>query len=174
MRRTSCRSCLRSAARHQAEQSPWISADRDPDRRPRSDRDRARGRVAVCDPYLVIRRSDAANAELVPARIATSTSRTSWPRLGLLEKPDDFYDRGKSRVLQCSCRSPGCSDLLARLSLDSASVTWSDFEHVSADRSRRRPWSHEQLGPFRFERSVYAAALAVCKDHYHGPRLVPE
>jgi len=93
--------------------------------------------------------------------------------LGLLG-PDDFYDRGKSRVLQCSCRSAGCSDLLARVSLDDASVTWSDFEQVSADRSHRRPWGHEQLGPFRFERSAYAAALAVCKDHIHAPRLVLE
>jgi|GEM_PF-1156891 len=94
--------------------------------------------------------------------------------LGLLEKPEAFYDRGKSRVLQCSCRSFGCSDLLARVSLDDTRVTWSDFEQISADRSGRRPWGHEQLGPFWFERSTYAAALAACKDHYCGPRLVPE
>jgi hypothetical protein len=82
--------------------------------------------------------------------------------LGLLEEPFDLYARGKSRVLQCTCRCLGCSDMLARVELAATSVTWSEFEHISADSSSSRKWSHEQIGPFRFEREAYAAAFAPC------------
>lgn len=47
--------------------------------------------------------------------------------LGLLEAPDEYYARGKSWMLQCSCHCFGCKDLLARVELDEASATWSHF-----------------------------------------------
>ncbi len=61
----------------------------------------------------------------------------------------------KTVLLGCTCGEPGCWPLMARVDAAAGTVTWSDFEQPH----RRGRWSFDGLGPFRFDRGAYEAAL---------------
>lgn len=63
--------------------------------------------------------------------------------------------RDKTVLLGCVCGEPGCWPLMARVRLSPVEVTWSDFEQPH----RRGSWSHDDFGPFRFERTQYDEEL---------------
>ena len=68
---------------------------------------------------------------------------------------------GKALLLVCDCQTPGCWDFDGRIVVEPGHVEWTDFEQA-----HRRPdspgghWDYSGLGPFRFDRRQYEAALA--------------
>jgi hypothetical protein len=72
---------------------------------------------------------------------------------GFVLAPDD-PQRGKTRVLGCTCGVADCWFITVRICLDERTVTWSDFTQF-----HRRSWVYP-LGPYVFERAAYEAALA--------------
>ena len=68
---------------------------------------------------------------------------------------------GKALLLLCGCQNLGCWDFNARITVTPEHVEWSDFEQVHRDRdSAGGHWDYSGLGPFRFDRRQYEAALA--------------
>ena len=59
---------------------------------------------------------------------------------------------GKSLLLGCTCGIIDCWFLLAKITVDEATVTWSDFIQFHRD------WTYD-LGPFVFDRREYEAQL---------------
>ena len=87
-----------------------------------------------------------------------------------------IYDySGKTQVLQCECGEPGCWPLVCRIDVSDDAVVWADFEqpHRRAGRARS-VWTYEQLGPFRFERRQYEAALEVLRAAGEQPDAADE
>jgi hypothetical protein len=72
-----------------------------------------------------------------------------------------------SVVFTCGCGDWGCGGLLARVEVGDEVVSWSDFQTPyalwrmaeSPERPVRADISREGLGPFRFDRAKYEAAL---------------
>jgi hypothetical protein len=60
---------------------------------------------------------------------------------------------GKRALLSCNCGEVGCSPLLARVTVDDETVTWSEFEQPT-----RPDWDYDGFG-FTFERAQYERAL---------------
>lgn len=58
-------------------------------------------------------------------------------------------------LLGCGCGEWGCWPLTARVEVGTDRVVWSHF------RQGHRDWDLGDLGPFRFERAQYEAALSV-------------
>ena len=66
----------------------------------------------------------------------------------------------KVTLLGCTCGDPGCWPLLARITQDASSVTWSEFEQPHrGEESAAGHWSYAGLGPFVFERELYEREL---------------
>jgi len=72
-------------------------------------------------------------------------------KCGLISSPNDRRNK-KSLLLQCTCGVTECWFLLATITVDPTSVTWSDFCQF------HRAWQYD-LGPFTFERANYEAQL---------------
>lgn len=91
------------------------------------------------------------------------------PSRRLLGEPSERYDDDEERIslLGCGCGVVGCWPLMARISLDADTVTWSDFAqpHRSEDmlfvmgKRGLVVWRYEGFGPFVFERDKYVAEL---------------
>jgi hypothetical protein len=90
------------------------------------------------------------------------------PSMHLLGDPDDLYsglvrtgEDTKPAVLVCECGEPGCWPLCVRIDVEPGVVVWTDFEqpHRARDDGRNAAWSHAAVGPFRFDRAAYEAAL---------------
>jgi hypothetical protein len=64
------------------------------------------------------------------------------------------------RLLGCTCGDPDCSSVRARLVADADSVVWSGFWASSPPRDRPEGQDYSEIGPFRFDRREYEAALA--------------
>jgi hypothetical protein len=67
--------------------------------------------------------------------------------------PEQYGD-GRAAVLACECLEVGCWPLRAKITVEAATVTWSDFEQP------HRAWTYESLGPFRFDRTEYEQEIA--------------
>jgi hypothetical protein len=63
-------------------------------------------------------------------------------------------------LLGCACGDPDCSSVRARLVADSDSVVWSGFWASSPPLDRPEGRDYPEIGPFRFDRREYEAALA--------------
>ncbi len=92
------------------------------------------------------------------------------PSTHLFGDPDDLYsdlvrtgEAMKPAVLVCECREAGCWPLCVRIDLEPDVVVWSDFEqpHRAEDDGRNAAWFYETVGPFRFDRAAYEAALRI-------------
>jgi hypothetical protein len=57
-------------------------------------------------------------------------------------------------VLGCECGEWGCWPLLASVTADAGSVTWSEFSQ-----SHRPGWDYEAMGTFRFDRLQFDSAV---------------
>jgi hypothetical protein len=71
--------------------------------------------------------------------------------------------RDKTVLLGCDCGEPGCWPLMARIEVDGDVVVWSDFEQP-----HRHGWTYDGLGPLRFAREQYEAALADAERALEG------
>lgn len=60
--------------------------------------------------------------------------------------------RGKSLVAWCTCGIVPCWFLLAKITVEADTITWSDFQQFHRD------WDYS-LGPFVFDRQQYASQL---------------
>ncbi|WP_437807173.1 hypothetical protein [Sorangium sp. So ce1078] len=72
-------------------------------------------------------------------------------RHGFGTEPEDPRNR-KSLLLQCTCGIPDCWFLLATITVNAATVVWSDFCQF------HRPWRYD-LPTFVFDRGQYEAQL---------------
>lgn len=79
------------------------------------------------------------------------------PSRHLLGEPDPLYaENGKVVLLVCGgCGEVGCWPFLARISVSSEQVTWSEFEQP-----HRPHWRYDTLGPFVFDLQQYEHALS--------------
>jgi hypothetical protein len=110
------------------------------------------------------------------ARESASEEDESWvapppavvlpPSRQLLGGPDTWedpaepwFDDGAVAVGACGCSSPGCDALLVKIEMTDEVVTWHHFR-----RHNRPAVRYTGLGPFRFERSDYEAALQSAAD----------
>lgn len=74
--------------------------------------------------------------------------------------PRSTEEDEKVALLGCTCGETGCWPLLARITHDASSVTWSDFEQPHrGEESAAGHWSYAGLGPFIFEREQYEREL---------------
>ena len=64
-----------------------------------------------------------------------------------------WFEDGDTVLLGCDCGEWGCWPLTALVAATDAEITWSRF------RTGHRDWDLSGLGPFRFHRSEYEAAL---------------
>lgn len=73
----------------------------------------------------------------------------------------DADEDGRTCLLICTCGEAGCWPMLARITLDADTVTWSDFlqPHRCED-SVAGQWDYSAFGPFQFEREQYELELA--------------
>jgi hypothetical protein len=62
------------------------------------------------------------------------------------------------KLLGCGCGDPDCSYTTARVEVAGDTVVWSDFWGTSRARGSQSG-RYEEIGPFRFDRGQYAAAL---------------
>jgi len=67
---------------------------------------------------------------------------------------ESFFEDGRVAVGACGCSFPGCDSLLVRIEVNDDEVLWHDFR-----RHNRPSMRYTGLGPFRFDRTVYEAAL---------------
>ena len=85
------------------------------------------------------------------------------PSQHLLGEPTHpvYSHSDKVQILECECGEPGCWPLLCRISVLDDRVVWSDFEQPHRTGGfGQAPWSYAGLGPLRFDRVAYEAALA--------------
>lgn len=78
-------------------------------------------------------------------------------------------ERGKHRILQCTCRCVGCADFVCRITVDETSVTWSEFQMTTASVAGIDPGDYSRLGPFRFERRAYEDAVYSLRPYLLDP-----
>jgi hypothetical protein len=77
----------------------------------------------------------------------------------------------KVSLYDCQCGCYGCWPLRVRISKSEDLVIWSEFEQP-----HRRPfirtswWRYDKLGPFKFVREQYVAALAKAESELRGHR----
>jgi hypothetical protein len=67
---------------------------------------------------------------------------------------EPWFEEGRVAVGACGCSFPGCDSLLVKIDVTDEEVVWHDFR-----RHNRPSVSYESLGPFRFDRQQYEAAL---------------
>lgn len=77
------------------------------------------------------------------SRYYLGTEANQWP------KP------GEAWLLGCQCGEVGCWPLAVRITVDSSTVTWSNFAQP-----RRSDWDYAAFGPFKFDRRQYEGAMA--------------
>jgi hypothetical protein len=78
------------------------------------------------------------------------------------EDPDDpWFEDGTVAVGACGCSFPGCDALLVKIDFTEDMVTWRDFR-----RHNRPAVRYAALGPFRFDRRDYEAALRSAADAF--------
>lgn len=70
----------------------------------------------------------------------------------------DAEPGGKTELLGCTCRCPGCWPLAARIIVEGGTVTWSEFEQPHRD------WSYAGFGPFVFDLDQYRDAIRGIQD----------
>jgi hypothetical protein len=71
-----------------------------------------------------------------------------------LGAPDPaLTERGRAAVLTCTCGCYGCGGAAAYVTIDDETVIWSDFREANSD-------TVIPIGPFRFDRRAYEAAIA--------------
>lgn len=88
------------------------------------------------------------------------------PSRHLLGEPVGPYGyTEKVTLLQCVCGEAGCWSLLARITLTTETLTWSDFEqpHRGPD-SGAGHWRYDAMRPLVFARSQYEAELQRLAD----------
>jgi hypothetical protein len=117
----------------------------------------------------VSRRPGSAVTAFSPDRYAPlQASAVLASSLHLLGSPSPRLSKGgRAVVLCCGCGAWECGGLLALVEVDDGVVTWSDFQTpYSLDYIAEHPGqdlpidlSLEGLGPFRFARAEYEAAL---------------
>jgi hypothetical protein len=64
------------------------------------------------------------------------------------------------RLLGCGCGDSDCTSVRARLVADADTVVWSGFWASSPPSDRPEGREYPEIGPFRFDRRAYEAALA--------------
>jgi hypothetical protein len=64
------------------------------------------------------------------------------------------------RLLGCVCGDSDCNYVLARLVADADTVVWTGFWASSPPSDRPEGREYPEIGPFRFDRRDYEAALA--------------
>jgi hypothetical protein len=64
------------------------------------------------------------------------------------------------RLLGCRCGDPDCSYVQSRLVTEGECVVWEDFWASSSPGPRPGGRGYPEIGPFRFHRRAYEAALA--------------
>ena len=65
-----------------------------------------------------------------------------------------YFEEGRVAVGACGCSFPGCDSLLVKIEVSDDEVVWHDFR-----RHNRPSVTYVGLGPFRFDRVAYEAAL---------------
>lgn len=65
-----------------------------------------------------------------------------------------FFEEGRVAVGACGCSFPGCDSLLVKIDVTDNEAVWHDFR-----RHNRPSVTYVGLGPFRFNRHEYEAAL---------------
>jgi hypothetical protein len=65
-----------------------------------------------------------------------------------------FFEEGRVAVGACGCSFPGCDSLLVKIDVGDDEVVWHGFR-----RHNRPSVTYVGLGPFRFSRQAYEAAL---------------
>lgn len=91
-----------------------------------------------------------------PPRVVLPPSRQLLGGADVWEDPGEpYFDDGLVAVGACGCSYPGCDALLVKIDVLDEVVVWHDF------RRHNRPSAlYPGLGPFRFDRREYEAALA--------------
>jgi hypothetical protein len=64
------------------------------------------------------------------------------------------------RLLGCGCGDSDCTYVRARLIADTETVVWTGFWASSPPTDRPEGHEYPEIGPFRFDRRAYEAALA--------------
>jgi hypothetical protein len=64
------------------------------------------------------------------------------------------------RLLGCVCGDSDCTSVRAQLVADAETVVWAGFWASSAPSDRPEGRDYPEIGPFRFDRRAYEAALA--------------
>ena len=83
------------------------------------------------------------------------------PSRHLLDEPDPRETfANKPALLGCVGGYVGCWPLVARISMDEDTVTWSDFENPQRGPHSWFEWKHDDIGPFTFDRKQYESELA--------------
>lgn len=97
------------------------------------------------------------------------SSRRSYAGLNPEWRPNlrnEFLGRTEypySVILTCTCHEDGCNSVLAKIDVESETVTWRDFTSVLyGDQSRSwggTPIDYSMLGPFVFDKKQYMTGL---------------
>lgn len=91
--------------------------------------------------------------DLAGAYAGLVVDEQQWRGWYLNDEPQSWFDDGDSCLLGCTCGDTGCWPLTAKVTMTAGQVTWAEF------RTGHRPWDLHRLGPFRFSRAQYDAAL---------------
>jgi hypothetical protein len=85
----------------------------------------------------------------------------------------DLAGRGAEKIslYDCECGCFGCWPLRVRIAESDDTVVWSDFEQPHrGPKSRTSWWRYDKLGPFKFDREQYIAALAKAESELRSRR----
>lgn len=97
----------------------------------------------------------AGNPDLAGSYTGLGLADIAWPSGHFSGAPVlSWFGDGDTVLLGCTCGEWGCWPLTARVTVDEESVVWAGFRHGHRD------WDYDRLGPFRFARGQYQAALA--------------
>lgn len=75
---------------------------------------------------------------------------------------DDYYE--KSILLGCDCGVASCWPLLARVSIESETIVWRDFEQPHRSEDSLKFWDYSDFGPFEFDLTKYTASLSAAME----------
>jgi hypothetical protein len=90
--------------------------------------------------------------------------------VGETDKKNILNYRGKTQILGCTCREPGCWPFLIKIGINNDIINWNEYEQPFRSKKRcgEKYWNYSNLKVFEFNRSEYEKKLKNISDEINN------